>query len=93
MAKVLDFNKKSHFKAVIDEMIEYEREGLITDLVLTYRRGYTDTEKAEEKDTDAGMMCRYWFGESSSTFCLGLNHNMSFIIGAYMNNMDLLDGD
>ena len=93
MAKILDFKDKSYFQEVVDEMMEFERQGLVTDLVLIYRRDYTKEEVSQSKAVDAGMICRYWFGDTSSIFCLGLNTNMSHIIAAYVNGEDLIDGD
>lgn len=93
MAKVINLKGKSFFQEVVEEMMEFDRQGLVTDLVLTYRRNYSDEEKKAGEDTDTGQVCRYWFGETSSIFCLGLNQNMNYIIQAFINGEDLIDGD
>ena len=92
MAKVININKKDYFVRVMEEALEFERQGLVTDFVLTYRRDYTEEEKREGKDTEAGMTCRYWFGETSSIFCLGLWSNMRHIIEHYIEEEDLIAG-
>lgn len=91
--KIVDFRGDSYFKQIMEELQEFVGEDLVTDLVLTYRRDYTKKEIEEGKaDDGVGMTCRYWFGETSSIFCLGLWANMRHIIERYINGEDLIDG-
>jgi len=92
--KIADHEGKSKLRHIIDELIAFDEQDLLTDLVLTYRRAYTLEEQQMECNKGySGSVCRYWFGDTSGMYCLGLNQNMSYIISAWVNGVDLIDGD
>jgi hypothetical protein len=88
MAEIINFNEKES-QRIIKELQDLLKRNIVENLVLTYSRKPTP-EEIEERGNDCDIIYRYWFGESSSIYCLGLVENMAHIIKRYANGEDLL---
>lgn len=79
--KVINLHGRTAFRKVLDEVCKNDDEGLLTDCVILARRKPKNGE-------GEGQLIRYWFGEKSTTNCLGMVTHMQFVISNYIEGID-----
>lgn len=82
-SKIISFKDNTGLRQVVTELLEMDDRGLVSDLVVVYKRRFLDSEKEDYGGADSAI-CRYWFGESSAVGCLGLIAYMQGIINDFI---------
>lgn len=89
---VININSKSTFRSVLQDIIDADNNNLLMDCVIMARRKFTKEEiELGEAEGNAAKIIRYWFGEDSSTECLGMVHQMAYVISNYIEGWDIIN--
>ena len=79
--KIINFPNQSAFFEFLDDLKDAYKEGLLNNFICIYDREY---KKGEEMEGFVGKIDKYWFGEKSCLYLLGLTDIMKDEIMSYI---------